>query len=551
MEVNFCEYLINIGFINKESFSNLILQYHKFISNNSNTNNNNFLDNMNHILIDFINNLSQEEKNYMSLNLVKYYLQFIANKKLCRLRALYMLYKGKISLIKIKYLYRWKSLNFKKENNNNNLDANIIEKKHIHINNVNKKSKKRKKRNEENCLEKYKYSFLSMKINNNNKYIDKFQVIFNNNYSKKKYRLSSQNESSIKKLDSTTKDTKENTIKNKKNMSELQTSLALKEQKEFQECTFSPKINHNHTTRAKSPKLEDNDISSIANKHKYIYNQNRNNSERNSKKKFFEIFEKLHNDNAIYKNKMKLSKEKYEEKFKEINTFRPKMYNNSFTKYFSKKNNKSFTERQKDFLEKKIEISEKMKKIAEEKFNKLCTFVPEINISNLNILKEYYTNQNNIDKKNKYSSPFVRLYEESKNRNMRQNKREKEYDDKIIDMANISCKKENKIDYDKINELYLYEKKKEIMEKTKKKVEEEEGSTFKPDIYINECGKNINSNFFERNEKFLKDKKKFIELSIKEQNKVFTKKENKYSNEEKKEIVENIIKRLTKEKNNT
>jgi ribosome-associated translation inhibitor RaiA len=50
-------------------------------------------------------------------------------------------------------------------------------------------------------------------------------------------------------------------------------------------------------------------------------------------------------------------------------------------------------------LEKKIEISEKMKKIAKEKYNKLCTFVPEINISNLNILKEYYTNRNNIDKK--------------------------------------------------------------------------------------------------------------------------------------------------------
>ena len=69
-------------------------------------------------------------------------------------------------------------------------------------------------------------------------------------------------------------------------------------------------------------------------------------------------------------------------------------------------------------------------------------------------------------------------------------------------MANISCKKENKVDYEKINELYLYQKKKEIMEKTKKKVEEEEGSTFKPDIYINECGNNINSDFFERTKNF-------------------------------------------------
>ena len=72
------------------------------------------------------------------------------------------------------------------------------------------------------------------------------------------------------------------------------------------------------------------------------------------------------------------------------------------------------------------------------------------------------------------------------------------------------------------------------MEKNKKKVEEEERSAFKPDIYIKECGKNINSDSFERNEKSLKEKKNFIELSIKEQNKVFTKNKNKYSKKEKK-----------------
>ena len=61
---------------------------------------------------------------------------------------------------------------------------------------------------------------------------------------------------------------------------------------------------------------------------------------------------KLHNDNVIYKNKIKLNKEKYEEKLKEINKFMQKVYNNSFTKYYPKKNNKSFSERQEDFLEK-------------------------------------------------------------------------------------------------------------------------------------------------------------------------------------------------------
>ena len=105
MEVIFCKYLINIGLINKESFTNLINEYHKNYSNNDN-----FLDKMTSILSSFIENLSNEEKKYMSSNLVQYYLQFMKNKKLCRLKAIYMLYKGNLSLIKFKYLHKWRVL---------------------------------------------------------------------------------------------------------------------------------------------------------------------------------------------------------------------------------------------------------------------------------------------------------------------------------------------------------------------------------------------------------------------------------------------------------
>ena len=527
MEVKFCEYLINIGLINKETFSTLILEYHK-----KHTNENNFMDNMTLILNNFIENLTKEEKNYMSSNLIKYYLQFIKNKKYCRLKALYMLYKGKTSLIKLKYLYKWKYLSVNNQINPKNGIINIIS---------TKKSKKRKYRNEPNELYKFKNNFLSMKINNNNKYIDKFQIMFNNDKKKQhQHPISQQNESSIKKFDSTKDSIKKN---GKKNLSELKTSLALKEEKEFEECTFSPKINY--TSRGKSPKrididIDENNLSTINNKSNY-------------KKKYFEIFNKLYNDNIIYKNKIKTSQEKYDKKFKEENTFRPKIFNNSFTQKYIQEH-KSFTERQKHFLEKKEKKTEKIKKLLEEKYSKLYSFAPDISISlksiknNGGVLKEYYTNQpENMTKSNKCFSPFLRLYEDSKNRNIRQIQRKQDNDNHIIDMANISCKKDNNIvDYDKLNQLYLYKKKKEIMKKTKKKVEEEEGSTFKPNIYINECAKNINSDFFERNEKFLKDKKNFIELSIKEQNKNFSK--DKFTKEEKKEIVKNIVKRLTNEK---
>ena len=180
MEVKFCEYLINIGLINKETFSTFILEYHKKHSNKTN-----FIDNMALIINNFIDNLTKEEKNYMSSNLIKYYLQFIKNKKYCRLKALYMLYKGKTSLIKLKYLYKWKySLLYNQYNQKNGI-INIIS---------NKKSKKRKYRNEPNELYKFKNNFLSMKINNNNKYIDKFQIIFNNDKKKQhQYPISQQN----------------------------------------------------------------------------------------------------------------------------------------------------------------------------------------------------------------------------------------------------------------------------------------------------------------------------------------------------------------------
>ena len=199
--------------------------------------------------------------------------------------------------------------------------------------------------------------------------------------------------------------------------------------------------------------------------------------------------------------------------------------------------------------------------------------MPEINLNNINTLnKSKIKNEYNTDIKNSeiifdyytsrtgdgylciQQSPFLRLYEDSKNRNERKILREKKYNNYIDDMANISCKKDNNINYDKINELYLYEKKNDIMKKTKKKVENEEGSTFKPDIYINNTFKNITSNFYERNEKFVKDKQNFIEISRKERDKLYNRNNNnikdnrnKFSKEEKNEIIKNIVKRLAYE----
>jgi len=349
MEISFCEYLINIGFINKESFSNIILDYHKKYSNN-----NNFSESMNIILNYFLENITENEKNYMSLNLIQCYFDFIKNKKLSKLKEIYFLYKGILSKIKLKNLLRWKYITqFKNitidSNVNNDIDNDNGNINKQRSNKKSNKPKKQKYRNDQNNNDKINYNFISMKINSN-RYIDKFQTLFNSNTStKKNFHISSQNESSAKKLESS----KENTIKkHKKNVNELQTSLALKEQEELKECTFSPKINN---------------FSKI--KHSEKKNETEMSSKNNNRIILLEIFEKLHNDDVLYKNKIKKYQEKYEMKFREENTFKPKIYNNSFTRKYSK-DNISFIQRQKSFLEKKKKNLEKVKKLMKKNFKK-------------------------------------------------------------------------------------------------------------------------------------------------------------------------------------
>ena len=102
MEINFCEYLINIGLINKETFSSLVLEYRKKFSNN------NFSENMKDLLSDFLDNLSKEEKNYMSTNLIKNYVESLKAKKIDKLKVIYLKLQDKILFKKLKYLSKWK-----------------------------------------------------------------------------------------------------------------------------------------------------------------------------------------------------------------------------------------------------------------------------------------------------------------------------------------------------------------------------------------------------------------------------------------------------------
>ena len=539
MEINFFEYLINIGLINKESFSNFVLDYRKKFSKK------NFLENMEDLLSNFFENLSKEEKSYMSVNLVKNYLDYLNNKKFDKLKKIYQILKEKLYFQKLKYFFYLKISSFrKKEKIKTVANYQKINKSIPKMNNRIKRN-----RNTPNELD----NFVTMKINTSRKRgtinIDK------SSKNKIKNISSSQNDSTTKKYDSTKESINPSKKNNKKNINEIPSSSTLKEQQELKECTFSPKINTYTKIKKNTQKKE--------------IKENKSNT-----KRLFEVFNKLHNDNLIYQNKIKYNQEKYEKRFKEENTFHPKINNNnSFSKKLNK-SNKTFDERQQIYLEKKEKNTEKMKQELDDNCSKLCSFIPEVNtiintfnkskiiknesnteLKNSDIIIDYYSSRTGETLSSKNKSPFLRLYEESKNRNIRKKNREKEYKIRLNEMANISCKKEiNNVDYEKLKELYLYDKKNDIIRKTRQKVENEEGTTFKPDIYFNKSSKNIKSGFYERNEKFIKDKQNFIECSIKERDKLFNnniKKENinldNFSKEEKNEIINNIVKRLAYE----
>ena len=539
MEINFFEYLINIGLINKESFSNFVLDYRKKFSKK------NFVENMEDLLSNFLENLSKEQKSYMSVNLVKNYLDYLNNKKFDKLKKIYQILKEKLFFQKLKYFFYLKISSFrKKEKIKTVANYQKINKSIPKMNNRIKRN-----RNTPNELD----NFITMKINTSRKRgtinIDK------SSKNKIKNISSSQNDSTTKKYDSTKESINPSKKNNKKNINEIPSSSTFKEQQELKECTFSPKINTYTKIKKNTQKKE--------------IKENKSNT-----KRLFEVFNKLHNDNLIYQNKIKYNQEKYEKRFKEENTFHPKINNNnSFSKKLNK-SNKTFDERQQIYLEKEEKNNEKMKQELDDNCSKLCSFIPEVNtinntfnkskiiknesnteLKNSDILMDYYSSRTGETLSSKNKSPFLRLYEESKNRNIRKKNREKEYKNRLNEMANISCKKEiNNVDYEKLKELYLYDKKNDIIRKTRQKVENEEGTTFKPDIYFNKSSKNIKSGFYERNEKFIKDKQNFIECSIKERDKLFNnniKKENinldNFSKEEKNEIINNIVKRLAYE----
>ena len=204
---------------------------------------------------------------------------------------------------------------------------------------------------------------------------------------------------------------------------------------------------------------------------------------------------------------------------------------------------RNFVDRQKEFKEKLDKKRLDLKYQIESQNDLLCSFNPKIT----NEKGEYYKPKKKGKKKEKKSkSVFKRLYSDVKSRQELQEQREKENNDKFDEMANYLTL-DKKVDESDLIERLYEDKRDDIINKTREKVEKEEGVTFQPDIGDDEYYQNIDSTFLERNEELINKKKNFIEEENAKQIENLKNYGNKkYTSEEREEIINNIIERLYK-----
>ena len=508
MENQFGDFLIKIGLIDTKDLKKLKEINHKIINAN---NNHNFSDCFFLSLMHFFNNLTINQKKYMCFNLP---LRFLLNKekeKKQKMTLIVLKKELKEKIIKLKYLCNWirhKKI-YKKSISKQASGGSLLNHKISFDEFINRKKKTQPKLNDKN-------DNINIYINNNNNY--KFQnnkIGKNNSFNKSKFNNYYTN--------------KANKIINSK---EILTTSDKLELLQLSECTFKPSINTANNS---------------------LRNTNINSDIQST-------FDKLYKDSEKYRMKKNLRAMEFEHIINKDLTFKPNICHTP--KLLSTIKFENFEIRQQNFIKNKNNNKIKLKKKFERNTERKCSFSPKINkIIDFTATSFNNKNEENEENKNALNSnnicdsyysistvktipAHIRLYDDSKRRNSSYIQKEKEYKQLINEMSNRTSKKFSKVNYDKINNLHEYKEKKEILEKTKKKVEEEEGITFKPEVNINnKYTDRIFSNFYERNKNFKKNKifEKYDKYNNEE------KKTKNYTDEEKKEIVQNIVKRLYNE----
>ena len=546
MDKNFSLYLTKLGFFD-ENTAKEIIKSNKLLENKK------FSDSSFHYLMNFFENLNEEQKKYMSYFIPNNY-KIITNKLRTRkIKSILIqtILRQKLKLLK--KLYQWKN-NIKINTYRNIINKYNIEENHKLSYDDNEKLSKNNTITLDDYLAKEKINIYNNNINPNDKGISNIKSIYNymnikphksknerafnkqknklitklyynTNNNLRTYNYENNNNNKMRKPDLKYiyKNLYQRNISKKDNCkNKLLTSLESKELEDLKECTFKPRINNIL-------------ISSMKQSHSQTKNKSRDNIE--------SIFERLYKDEE----KNKLSKElrtiDREYTIGKKFSFTPNI-NGKLKNIYRYQQHKNFAQRQREYMEKIDKKREDLRGKIDSEFDLICSFNPKIT----NEKGEYYIIKNKKKEKNMAkSSVFRRLYKDVEKRQELREQKEKENIDKFNEMANYLTL-DKKVNDTSLIERLFDNRKEDIINKTREKVEKEEGITFQPDIGDNDYIKNINSNFMERNEDWIIRRNNFIEEENAKQlenlrnNGIGNKK--KYTSEEREQIISNIIERL-------
>ena len=546
MDKNFSLYLTKLGFFD-ENTAKEIIKSNKLLENKK------FSDSSFHYLMNFFENLNEEQKKYMSYFIPNNY-KIITNKLRTRkIKSILIqtILRQKLKLLK--KLYQWKN-NIKINTYRNIINKYNIEENHKLSYDDNEKLSKNNTITLDDYLAKENINIYNNNINPNDKGISNIKSIYNSinikpyksknerafnkqknklitklyyntNNNLRTYNYENNNNNKMRKPDLKYiyKNLYQRNISKKDNgKNKLLTSLESKELEDLKECTFKPRINNIL-------------ISSMKQSHSQTKNKSRDNIE--------SIFERLYKDEE----KNKLSKElrtiDREYTIGKKFSFTPNI-NGKLKNIYRYQQHKNFAQRQREYMEKIDKKREDLRGKIDSEFDLICSFNPKIT----NEKGEYYIIKNKKKEKNMAkSSVFRRLYKDVEKRQELREQKEKENIDKFNEMANYLTL-DKKVNDTSLIERLFDNRKDDIINKTREKVEKEEGITFQPDIGDNDYIQNINSNFMERNEDWIIRRNNFIEEENAKQlenlrnNGIGNKK--KYTSEEREQIINNIIERL-------
>ena len=533
MEKTFCDYLVSIGLIDLKA-SNNIKYLNKEVSKTRKEFS--FTDSFFISLMHYFNNLTLNQKKYMCFSLPLRFILLRQKDLNQKLKSILFKRNLKEKIIKLKYLLRWLKkgkFNFRIEKNSNYYN---------------------KENNNNMLLDEDSGSIVFDDFVLENKKVPDEIYKKNSTFSSEKNK-----NIGIKKNNSFNKSRTK--LKYNRKTRDLLTTSDKKELLQLSECTFRPTIN--------------------------TINYSFRNINQNSDKKY--TFMKLYQDSEKYRIKKRLKELEFEKVMNGELTFKPHLCRTP--KSISNYKFDSFEERQKKFINNKKENVNKLKLNLERNTARNCSFIPKINKimmdfnlssagikrNNLTNIHSSHSNQiynltneenkqnhnlkintNSNSKINNYISEsyyslstaktvpaHLRLYNDSQRRNSSYIQKENEYNKLINDMANRTTRHYMKVNYDKLFDLYENKEGKANMEKTKQKVEKEEGVTFMPDICLNNKYANrICSDFYERNKNCGKND---VFKKYEKYDEDTKKNEKKYTDEQKKRIISNIVQRLYKE----